>query len=764
MQDNALSRYQKCFILFLVCAPVMAMIIMGGAHLVHQTRLLLSDARWIVGDALADYLGRPVRVGHARLAPFGTAVIEKLEIADGTTFARGKMISVRKITVHYDAGGVILRGMGAAGVKSVEVTEPVLRVVRKRDGTLNLMELVKPTVGPPGPPFRGRLVVVGGRISFVDQYAGRRRLPPIVNLHDINASFDAFEHPVLRFQWSATGQAGCLKSVRGLASYDGDKKTLSADIAASGASLPLLAALAGATTDKFAVRSGTLDAAVGVSMRLPAREPPHLTGAVRLADVEAALPGLRTPVRQINGTIVLTGAGGELDLSGSFAGSRAAISGSVTGFANPVANLSLSVGSIDVDRILAAAGIARLPRGIRIAGASKLSADVGGSLTGPEAQAQVTVPGVSAFGLSAQDVQLSAGYRAGVITVHSLTLGLNGARVKACGSIDTTGAHKVYIRGSVRRLSVTSLGLPAQLKASGLADLDFAVGGSVASPEVFARVRATGASVKGVAIPALSAELNLDVHSRRGSGRLALNAAGGLIRVRGQGRPGRIDLAYSAEAVDTAVFGPFLNHRDIGGTAYAAGRISGNPADPAFSGAMEVFKGRYEDIEADYLRAVFSGNRREVTASDAVVRLFPAELRFAGTLTGLQKQRLEFRGEAHVKRLETELLSRLLERELDVTGTIAGDFSFSGAYVPGRKPEPGKLPIVDTTADGELSLEDGLAYGFLINSALAKIDFRDNVLTVSEAAIASGDAQIALSGTLDLGSKQANLAFGLTGF
>ena len=763
MRDCALSRYQRWFVWAVVCVPVIAMTIMGTAHLVHQTRLLLADARWIVGDALAQYFERPVHVGHARLAPLGSAVIEKLDIADGRTFAGGRMISVRKLTVRYDARGVIFGGMGAAGVKSVEVVEPEVRLVRKPDGALNVMELIRPAVGPPGPPFKGRVTVTGGRISFEDRHAGARTRPPVVTLNNVGASVDAGRHPVLRFSWSATGEHGRLRSVRGIGSFDAAARTLRIDATAVGADIALLAALTGASK-KLDIRSGTVDAAVGLSTRLPVTKPPTVTGTVRLNGVEAVLPGVRVPARQVSGNVLLTGSGAVLDLNGTFAGSRAAIWGSIVGFEKPEANLSVSASSVDVGRVATALGIPGIPPEIRIAEVTGVSASVGGTQAEPEARACVKAGKVSAFGLSARDVQLSAGYRGGVLNLDCLTFRLNGARVKACGQIETAGSHRIDLRGSVRDLSLGSLALPKQLAVSGTADADFAIGGSAQRPEILARLRTANASIKGFAVPALSAQLSVDVRSRRGTGRAALNAAGGLVRVRGHARPGRIDLAYSAEAIDVGALSRFLGREDIGGTAFVAGRVWGSPKDPAFSGAAEVFKGSYEDTEVDYLRTAFSGNRREVTVRDGVVRMFPAELRFAGRASGLREERLEFEGEAHVHRLQTERLSELLGRELDVTGTIAGDFTFSGAYLPGRKPEPGKLPVVDAAAEGRLRLEDGLAYGFLINTAGAGIAFRNDELTVSEAAIESGDARIVLSGTVNVASKRADLTFGLTGF
>ncbi|MCX8053968.1 MAG: hypothetical protein N3B12_09180, partial [Armatimonadetes bacterium] len=747
-----------------LCAPVVAMAILGAAHLVHQTRLLLTDAQWILGDALSQYFGREVRVGRARLAPLGSAVIEKLEIADGPTFASGKMVLVRRITVRYDVGGVIVGGMGASGIRSIEVVDPEVRIVRRPDGSLNVMELIKPSVGPPGPPFKGCVTVSGGRISFVDWLSRGHGRPTILNLHNLNARLNGGSYPVWGFQFSGVGKPGQLTYVQGVGEFDQVGSTLRIDAAVSGVSVPLLVSLAGAT-DRVKVSAGTADAAVGLATRVPIKGIPSVTGMVRLAGVEAGMPGLSAPAERVGGTIALMGNRAVLNLSGFVFGSRAAVSGSVTGFDNPRVYLNMSLSALGVDSVLRAIGVSRLPHRVQIGHVSSFSATLGGVLAEPAGQASMTLSQISAFGYSARDVRLSVGYSNGELFLSSLKFSVDGADVEACGKVGLAGVRNIAIRGSVRGLSIGKLPLPPEARAEGFANVDFVVSGLITKPRVFARVAATSASFGCVDVPALFAEFDLDVQSLRVTGVMAMNVADGLVQIRGIGGVDRVDLADSAEAIDLSTVGSILKNVDLSGIVYAAGRVFGDPKNPTVTGGVEVFNSRYADTELDYMRMAFSANKRKATVKEGIVRIFPTEMRFAGTAAGFAGGRvIDFRGEAHVKRLQTNRLSELVGRDIDITGTIAGDFAFSGAYMPNAKLEPGDSRIKGATVDGTLRLDDGLAYGFIVNTAGARVALRDNVLTLSEASIVSGDARVGLSGTINIESKQADIAFEMTGF
>jgi PAS domain S-box-containing protein len=123
----------------------------------------------------------------------------------------------------------------------------------------------------------------------------------------------------------------------------------------------------------------------------------------------------------------------------------------------------------------------------------------------------------------------------------------------------------------------------------------------------------------------------------------------------------------------------------------------------------------------NHARVAFAADRNRITVSEGLIQSFPAELRFSGEATGLSSARVAFAGKASVSRLEMTKLLELSQRKLDVTGTMSGEFNFSGAYLP--EAPAGAQRFVDMSASGSLTLEDATAFGYPVSETTAKITY-----------------------------------------
>ncbi|MDH7602153.1 MAG: translocation/assembly module TamB domain-containing protein [Armatimonadota bacterium] len=753
-----LTRTQRAALWILTILPVAVVFIAGAVHFVRQARTVLSDARWVVGEVLSDYLNKSVRMSRARLIDLGVAVIDQLEIADGPTFASGKIVSVRKVVVRYDTKALFFGGARAGALKSVDVVEPDIRIVRLSSGRLNVSELVRLPIRRPGPPFRGTVRIIRGRLSFTDYYKIRRRAPYPVRLEHLNGVVQANAPHVLAFTISGLGRGGSLDRVRVSGKYNSRTSLLESDIDVSDASLPLFVRFFAASKIPDLLRAGTLTGVLGLKTRLPlAGRIPAITGLVRFNDLVFVPFGPRKASIDLSGSAVLTGDGAELRGFGSFAGTRFGVSALVSDYRNPKVNITVSSARVNISRIVQALGISPEVSVGSLAAIVRAAGVLGN--TQPRSLPHSWKPR-----LAASNLLLSASYRRGAISVDSFRFSLYGARVRGSAAIRASGSSSFEVRGSTRGLRVGTLGLPSGIVASGILDMNFEVSGTARALNVLIEAGGRRILISGLPIDAFSIRVAADARQRSVIFSAGLNAYKGLVRFRGIASPRKIDIAYSAEGLDVGELGHTLGSSNVSGTAYLVGRVFGKPTSPIVVGTAEIFDGVYGDYATDYARAAFSTDLNRLNLTDAVISQFPSELRFSAHAMGLQTDRVSVSGEAHFKRFETERLLQILNRSADLEGALSGDFEFSGAFALNPRSKRKETRVLDLLANGSVRLDDGSAFGFLISSAYARVSFSKNELVVSDLNVMSDEAQLSLSGGLNLDTRQIHADFSLTGF
>jgi hypothetical protein len=753
-----LIRFQKAVGLAIMIIPPLVMIAAGIVHVARQTQLLLHDARWVVGETVSYYVNRPVRVGHARLGRLGTVVLDQLEIADGPTFASGKMISVQRAVVHYDSSALIFAGARLGGVRFVELIQPSVRVVRLPSGKLNISDLIRPRLRPAGPPFRGVVKVVGGSLSFIDLSAklhNRRG----VDLNELRGVLCADKSPNISFNISGTGSEKLLRQFRVLGRFNTETRVLESDVQVLALNLHRLIPMITGTADVVGIRSGIVTASVGVRTRLPlGGRNPNITGIVRFANLELVPPGFTRWPAKLSGNAVLLGDKLGFDAVGIFAGSGFSVDGTIVGYRNPRVNLTVFSPHPDLSAISRALGV---------------SARVDLSFLQPlvtafEGVTQIRLgpaPRIWQPRLRVSNLSLAVGYRKGKVTVDSFQFVLRGARVRGNAAFSTSGNQEFQLRAGVRGLRLDYIGFPRSVASSAKVNADVFVLKSAAASRISARVSAQDATLLRVPIVAFTADIDKDLLAHRFKAAAAFNAYGGLVRVRGIVGKGKIDLAYSADAIDIFNLGSgIFKRKDISGTLYLVGRAFGKLRSPVIVGTAEVFDPACGDYVADYAKAAFSTDLQKLIVKDSFVASFPAEIRLSASATGLRTGRIDLAGVAHLKRLETEKLYEIFGRRIDVNGTLSGDFRFSAAYTTELASSNSQRRLTDILADGSVRLDDGVAYGFLVNSSQARLSLANDKLVLSDVDLTTEQAQVSLTGAVDLNMRDVDAKISLTGF
>lgn len=755
-----MSRLQTLLIYLLICVPGLVMTVLGVLHVRREVVKALDSSGWVVADEISRQIGREVHIGKAVLTPLGTLVVEDVRIAQGPSFSEGILASARRLSASYDYKAMLFQGAGSSGIHSIEVVEPHLRLVRGKDGILNISDLLEPAPGPPGPPFTGTVSVVGGTVSFRDYYRSSSGSPLVTVVREVDGSFDASRPSAYSFNFSVGSSPGRFTAIRGTGTYDLDTADLWVDATGSGISASFAAITFGVQND-IGAGNGTVDFSASGTFRIGDESvAPRVAGMVKLDGVTVKPPGFRSAVERVSGTAMVGGETAVLNLNGSIAGSPAIVKGSISGIRQPRLNLAVSARDVRVRELFESVGLPVVPSELEIDRIPALTARVTGPMEDPRVEAFASVPKAVAFGYPVSDVTLSLAYSGGVIGVRSAQLTYDGARVYASGTVGLSEGVPLNVRGSVRGLDLGRLPISVDNGLVGKSDADFVLTGSVADPRVTAEVAAKNLSIDGVYIGQAEAGL---VVSRQGvvAKRLQTTGfAGGIVRGTGGFDGKQLDVRVSASGIQLSSVGRLLGRNDLGGLAYASGTITGPLDAPVFEGLLEGFGLRYQDQELNYARADVIAGRDSVDVKSAVARWFPADLKFSGRVERDSHGRLAFRTSGQVDRLNLERVFQAVGVHYDVSGMVGGDFAASGVY--DMAAGSGASPLSGTEASGNLRLRDGTVFDYAVDDAVAQWTFRDNIVALSETVIESDGARLVVEGNVDVDRRDLNLSFGLS--
>ena len=757
-----MTRSRRLVLLLITYLPVTLLIIVSAIYVSRELSRVTEYANIIIADELGRRFHKEVHIGSARVDKLGVAVIESIRIANGRTFAHGTLASARKVVIRYDWREMLLGGKAAASVSKVEVTKPYFLLVRRKDGSFNITELLKPPPGPPKPPFRGEVTITDGRVQFWDYAVTHGAAPKPVYLRGLRGTLQAASQPLYRFSGRAQGVSGqfVLASFRGTYQSRAKRALIHIDVRSLNATRLMPYVFKSKTIQ---VTRGILDGSADLDLHRRDRHYAlRVSGRASVRNATVLTRVLKAPVTNVNGSLVLKPDRLDASLRGFFAGSSVAAVGTVSDFKNLSVSSTITSPNLNVRSVIASTGFLGALSQFGPSGRGQAKVLLSGRLSHLTVDAVATVPSATIRGIVVQKVAVSALYRPGRVDLRSVRLTAKGADIRASGYVLTKPATVLSLRGSFTNLRLNALPVKTQFGVTGTASGSFVATGSAANPSVSLTARVANGSIADVPFASVVGSLSVS-GTRVTINDLAIEGVlDGSIRASGVVSGTTFDLHATAESVDIAALASRLGEKGYGGTAFLDAHVYGSMSSPHVDGSAEVFEVTANGYAVNHARVAFSADRNRITVSEGVIQSYPAELRFSGEATGLSSARVAFAGKASVSRLEMTKLFELSQRKVDITGTMSGEFNFSGIYLPDAP--AGAQRFVDMAASGSLSLEDATAFGYPVSETTAKITYANSLITLSDAVVTSDSAKLALNGTLNTNTHGVDAGFDLTGF
>lgn len=733
-----LRLHQKLIVRLITYLPLIVILIMSGKYVVRQVDLVIGQANTLLISQLNLTLGREVRVGHTSVRPWGVAVLEDVEVSSDRLLSHGRILTIPRLTVRYNLRDLIMGGKSAGSVSTVTLERPTLKLIRRPDGSFNIVDLLPRRKGPPGPPFTARVDVRGATVTFVDYLAGVPETPAVNIVRNVNGSLDAGGQPIYSFSASAAGSPGRFTNARAVGTYDSVRKAVDVDVTGEGASASYWAHYFH-LAKSIDVQGGKLKFALGVHYeKAQPKSGISFAGAFGVTDGAAKLPMFTQPIKQVHGNVLISGQRVLLSLSGTVGGTRADVAGSVTDFANPKLSLLATTKRADFAGLMGSLKVPKSVQEIRPQGTGPLQVVISGSAASPVIEASGTVPKVSLRGYSPKGVSADAVYRDGKIEFHSLRFGLLDGQFAGRGSITLGGDPILDIEGRADGVKLSMLPLPDGFESSGRGSASFSVSGPISDPSLSANVTASRVQVSGIPFEAAVAQVEYKSGAFKVSRLRAVGGPVGSVSAEGSVTEKSMDITVTSEGSDLQRFAQLLGIKAIHGTGFLKARITGTLDKPRFTADVELYDGSYEGFAIDYARASLSGDSQGVRIKEAVLRLYPAEITFSGQVGRLDADRIPFQIDGKMDRFTVSKISQLLGKPVDASGTLSGSIEASGLY--SRKAGKGESPFVDVAANASIRLQDGTVFKMPVSDATAKLDYAADVLKIEEAHITSQGA------------------------
>jgi|GEM_PF-1000926 len=758
-----MTRSRRLLLRAVTYLPVVVLLIAAVIYVKGQINDLCRHANVVVESELQRQLRREVRVGSADLCRPGVAVLRDVRIAKGKSLTEGEISSVQKVVVRYDWRALVLGGKGASSVSEISVFSPDVLVVRRLDGSFNVTELLKFPPGPPKPPFRGKIRIINGTATFYDFAVRPGQAPEPVRVRDLRGTVDAARYPIYDFRGTAHGAKGefARAGVRG--TYYKPSKRITVHVVASGASAPRVMPYIW-KSKTVQVAAGNLNTAVTLDFhRVGGKYKTVVSGTAHISDATLRMSILRQPVTGVSGNIIIARnrAGGHV--TGSFAGAPVQAVGAVVDFAHPRLDLVVDSRCMEAGSLIRATTFLGPVAEFGPSGRGPVHARIMGNPSNLFVTATAEIPRASVSGVGVRNLAVGMQYRPGVVDIRSLRMTADGATVYVSGRVGLRPTTTLNLRGRFEGLDIRRLPMEAQARvaATGQASGTFSLTGSAASPAISVTAKVSRGSVDGVEFSSVEGRLSVSGSRTEVDNLKVLGVFGGAIEASGVVSGTAFDLSVSANSVDLGSLARAFGEEGYSGTAFFNGHVYGSLKSPHVKGIAEVFGANAEGYTVDHALISFSADRNTIAVEEGLVQMYPAELRFSGEATGLDTSRIAFNGSASVRRLEVTRLLGLVEQKLDVTGTIGGDFSISGVYLPHAPAN--QEPFQDVTASGSLTLEDATAFGYPVTAASAKLEYSNDVLKLTKAHLASDGAQVDVTGSINTAARTVDASFDLSG-
>lgn len=791
-----------------VALPLLALAIGCILYLVALGRFLSQHLAPIVAAAAESTLSRQVRVGRvvAFSAP-GKVLLTDVAISNLATFAADRERAIRthdpskglpalvadRVMVDYDLRSLLFNPTNAtAALSDVTIDKPAVYIERLTPGKFNFTPLFQRKPRPNAKPFKGRILVNDGTVTFFDDTAPRSIQPAVNVFHDFSGTADFRSDNAIYYAAQGVGEAGRLGAVGLSGDVLRNDTPKARATGAQGYRLRLQAQSANAaylgryflssTAKVGRVAGGVASADVTISkIGRPPHAPLDITGSVDIAGGRLIVTDRRMvdrPFDNIQGRFFFTGNGATIDAAGSINRMPIAVSGAVFDFHHPQIALTTHAPHVGFASLRDAFPfIPALPAGVDVAGSGALDLSFAGAASSPVIQGRASLPVADIDGNRLVHLQSQATFAGHLLTIKTLTAQAlsGGGTVEAQGIVDTSARPATFLlSGTARGVNLAAVHLPTSAAArvgplGGVGDTSFLAtnrgkSGGVAPISLAADFSVLNASMRRVALGQVSGRVSWQEGASVGLRDFIVRQPdGGLLIANGTvpagARSAGWSLTLSAARVRLQpLLAPF-HVSGIGGVAYLRGRVSGVPAAPQLSGYVTVFAPHYGSFAADTLEAELAATPNGIRIEHGTINRFPATGTFSGTVTDLgANPRVALSVNISHEDLQdlVAMASRPTSR-VRVSQSVAKTLPTVTGEASAQLAISGTLPAI--RVNGMAKVANATVGAYRVDSAQAAIGFADGVVHVSDLAAVSEGAQFRGSGEYESGTQRIAAEF-----
>ncbi len=700
-------------------------------------------------QALAKAMKREVRVGRVDVLKPGTVDIADLRIAAGRTFREGRLLFAPHTVVRYNFWDMLRGRVDPVGsIASVDIYDPELLIVRDQNNRFNLQDLFPKQKKPPKPTtFRGIARIRDAVVVFRD-YAVRDLDAPQENTLTLSVTVDGSAPPLLLISAQGSGDGRHVTTAACEGTYNPGNGAMRLAIT-TGTNDAAYMTRYFAKLPSLTVLSGR--GSVSVDVWKP-RAFEYATAAISTSfeNATGTTPLLKAPLEDVHGTFSLR-TGQPLPIALDATGRAGRIPVHVYGsiFTGPNPRVALQAVASDVTLPALRQVAVNVPS---LALVEPLApANVVASIYGPTSNlmtlATVQVPRARVYQSILNDVTAQVRYNNRVVGLPSIVGTADGQRVTASGEINLN-TKAIQLAADVPNVSVRSLGLN-KLPLTGSVASRLVLSGTTAAPKTSAIVTVVNGRFRNIPFQKLAARVSMN--GKRISIENAVGTLpGAVVRASGTATTaGALDISLNAAGIQLARLMPSLGYRNVSGTGFFEGRVTGTATDPIVQGKAQIFGLNMQGQRLDLVSGPVTWRGDRVTLGRTLVARYPAQGIVQGSVTLRPNQPL---GLNLTARLDTARLESLLaDQHMDfpALGHVTGRATISGTL---------RSPVVQ----GYAALDDATVRGLPIQSTSVRFRLARGVVEVPALEARSEGAQLRVA-NLRVGEKVVSGRFEATG-
>ncbi len=630
-----------------------ALVFGTAAYIVH-TGAYVAEAGRTLSTRASEILGVPVAIDGVRVESLHTLALDGITVRDkaGEELLRA---------AHAEAELSLFAAFSsspAAAISQVTVTEPVLYLHRREDGSWNAADLVQEEKSESD--FRGKVRVQDGAATIALQ--GEE-----IALTDIEAELDF--------------ASAAAVAVEGTGKSKGAPLAVTGEVSAARQSLEIKAEAIEAMDYQAFLPAGTLPAEIEpqalyideAALKLVREgEDLSLAGDVRLSRAKALVYG--TAVEASRGLVVFSGKEARVFLRASAEEQQASLHGKIDWHEEaPSFNFIVESAAFDPSKVLAQSPFE---------GTVRVFASVYGTMQDWKIDGEFDVPAGTLYGTALTGAKAKVHYEAGLLTASGAASALGGSFEGRAALHTADGSYSAHVEAKGLRGEEIAVLLPeANVSLTGSYGADVVLTGKGTDTDnllAYGTLSGEGAAFHGVVAEKVSASFFKQGELLHFDNLNASFAAGGTLVVEGDVKGGSdLDLRFYGTALPLALANAFVPEASGSGTLDIAGAVRGAAANPEVEADFEAAAGSLFHQPFDALAGAVHGSADGIIIDRFSVERGGRETWIAEGSIGLTgEKKIDLRVDSIGARMED--VAALVAPEQPITGNVDNTIRFTG--------------------------------------------------------------------------------------